>query len=71
MTARRVPSGSNRNVIALALMGLGVLLLVLVPLYLVFLAFAAAKDVELHGTLVILSVVGGMALVVIGSAIRE
>jgi hypothetical protein len=52
-------------------MGLGSLLLVLVPIYLVFLAFAGTKDVELHGTLVILSVVSGMALVVIGAATRE
>jgi hypothetical protein len=52
-------------------MGLGSLLLVLVPIYLVFLAFAGTTDVELHGTLVILSVVSGMALVVIGAATRE
>jgi hypothetical protein len=47
------------------------LLLLLVPLYLVVLAFAGARNVDLHGTLVILSVVIGMALVVVGSAIRE
>jgi hypothetical protein len=71
LTARRVPSGSNRNMISLVLIGLGILLLLLVPLYLVVLAFAGARNVDLHGTLVILSVVIGMALVVVGSAIRE
>jgi hypothetical protein len=71
LTARRVPSGSNRNMISMLLIGLGILLLVLVPLYLVFQAFGGTKDVELQGTVVILSVVIGMVLVVIGSAIRE
>lgn len=70
MTARRMPSGSTRNILSLALIVAGGLLLVLVPLLLVFLALSGARDVDLPGTLVILSVVGGMALVVLGEAIR-
>lgn len=70
MTARRMPSGSTRNTLSLALMIVGGLLLLLVPLLLVFLAMSGAKNVELPGTLVILSVVGGMALEVCGAALR-
>ncbi|MGA7732239.1 MAG: hypothetical protein WCD37_13330 [Chloroflexia bacterium] len=70
MTSRRTPSGSTRNTLSLALMVAGGLLLVLVPLLLVFLAVSGAQNVDLPGTLVILSVVGGMALVVLGEAIR-
>jgi hypothetical protein len=70
LTSRRTPSGSTRNTLSLALMVAGGLLLVLVPLLLVFLAVSGAQNVDLPGTLVILSVVGGMALVVLGEAIR-
>jgi hypothetical protein len=70
LTSRRIPSGSTRNTVSLALMVAGGLLLVLVPLLLVFLALSGARNVDLPGTLVILSVVGGMALVVLGEAIR-
>jgi len=49
----------------------GGILLVLVPLLLVFLAFTGAKDVHIPGTLIILSVVSGMALVVLGAAVRS
>lgn len=70
MTARRTSSGSSRNTLSLALIVAGALLLVLVPLLLVFLAITGARDVDLPGTLVILSVVGGMALVIFGAAVR-
>jgi hypothetical protein len=70
LTSRRTPSGSTRNTLSLALMVAGGLLLLLVPLLLVFLAVSGAQNVDLPGTLVILSVVGGMALVVLGEAIR-
>ena len=63
-------SGSTRNTLSLALMVVGAALLALVPLLLVFLALSGAQNVDLPGTLVILSVVGGMALVVLGEAIR-
>ena len=70
MAARRMSSRSNRNTLSLVLIIAGGLLLLLVPLFLVFLAFSGAKNVDLPGTLVILSVAGGMALVVLGAALR-
>ena len=70
MTARRMPSGSSRNTLSLALIVAGGILLVLVPVIMVVLAFAGAKDVHIPGTLIILSVVSGMALVVLGAAVR-
>ena len=71
MTARRMPSGSTNNTLSLALIVMGGILLVLVPLLLVFLAFTGAKDVNIPGTLIIISVVSGMALVVLGAAVRS
>lgn len=70
MTARPAPSGSSRNTLSLALIVLGGILLVLVPLLLVGLAFAGAKDVHIPGTLIIISVVSGMSLVALGAAVR-
>ena len=52
-------------------MALGAILLLLVPTMLVVLAFTRATDVRLSGTVVILSAVGGMALVVVGAALRD
>jgi hypothetical protein len=57
--------------ISLIFITVGILLLLLVPAYLVFQAFAGVANTELPGTVVILSVVSGMALVVIGAAIRD
>lgn len=71
MAARRVPSGSNRNLLSLIVMAVGALLLLLVPVILLALAITQAKDVHIPGTLVILTVAGGMALVVIGAALHE
>lgn len=65
-----MPSGSSRNALSLALIVAGGILLVLVPIIMVVLAFAGAKDVHIPGTLIILSVVSGMALVVLGAAVR-
>lgn len=71
MTARRLPDNSaSNNTLSLALIAAGCILLALVPLLLVFLAISGATNVDLPGTLVILSVVGGMALVVLGAAVR-
>jgi len=49
----------------------GVLLLLIMPLMLFFFAITSNKDAELPGTLVILSSAGGMALIVIGAALRD
>lgn len=71
MTARPTPSGSSRNTLSLVLILAGALLLVLVPLLFVFLSFAGDRNVHVPGTLIILSVVSGMALVVLGAAVRS
>jgi hypothetical protein len=63
--------GSTRSILSISLLGIGVLLLLLVPGILLALAFARTEDAELPGTLVIISAVGGMAFVVAGVALRE
>ncbi len=52
-------------------MVVGAILLAAVPLTLVALSFAGTRMLELPGTAVILSAVAGMALVVIGAAMRD
>ncbi len=49
----------------------GIILLAAVPLMLVFLSFAGTRTLDLPGTAVILSAVVGMALVVVGAAMRD
>ena len=71
MAALRSPRGSMRRMLSLAGIVLGVLLLLIMPGILFFYAVSGNKDVELRGTLVILTATGGMALIVIGAAIRE
>ena len=62
---------SIRRVLSILFIALGALLLLLVPGILVALAFAQATDVDIPGTLVIVSAVLGMMLVVVGAALRE
>jgi uncharacterized membrane protein len=71
LAARRVPSGPNRNILSLMVMGLGALLLLIVPLLLFVFALSQSKTFQLPGTLMILSVVSGMALVIIGAALHD
>lgn len=71
MAARRVPSGSNRNTLSLIAMALGALLLLIVPVLLFVFALAQSKTFQIPGTLLILSVVSGMALVIIGAALHD
>jgi hypothetical protein len=71
LAARRVPSGSNRNPLSLAIMALGALLLLIVPMSLFVFALAQSKTFQIPGTLLILTVVSGMALIVIGAALHD
>ena len=71
MAARQVPSGGNRNMLSRLVMGVGALLLLVVPAILFVLAISHTKDFHLPGTLLILSVVSGMALVGIGAALHD
>jgi hypothetical protein len=52
------------------LIAAGILLLAIMPSALLFFAITSTKDPHIPGTLVILSSAGGMALIVIGAALR-
>ena len=56
---------------SLAVLGLGGLLLLSVPVLLILLAISGGDGTSLPGTFVILSATLGMALVVIGAALRD
>ena len=71
MAARQVPSGSNRNLLSILVIVLGALLLLIVPLSLFVFALAQSKTFQIPGTLLILTVVSGMALIVIGAALHD
>jgi len=71
LAARRVPSGSNRNLLSVLVIVLGALLLLIVPLSLFVFALAQSKTYQIPGTLLILTVVSGMALIVIGAALHD
>ncbi|MBF6613193.1 MAG: hypothetical protein IVW55_08700 [Chloroflexi bacterium] len=62
---------SARRTLSLVVIVLGALLLLSLPVVLVVLAFGQEQNVRLPGTLVIISAAGGMALLVIGAALRE
>ena len=62
---------SSRRGLALAAVGLGAMLLLLVPLYLVFNALSGNTHATVEGTWLILSVVTGMALVAVGAALGD
>ncbi len=62
---------SARRVLSIVVIVLGALLLLSLPVVLVVLAFVREQNARLPGTLVIISAAGGMALVVIGAALRE
>jgi hypothetical protein len=49
----------------------GVLLLLVMPLTLFYFSLTGAEGAHLPGTLVILTSAGGMALVLIGAALRD
>ena len=71
MTAYRAPGGSTRRMLSLIAMVVGALLLLVMPAILFAYAVSGTKDVELPGTLVILTSTGGIALIIIGAALRE
>ena len=71
MATDRTPGGSTRRMLAYLCMGLGALLLLVMPLTLLFFAVNSTKDPHLQGTLVILTSVGGMALLALGAVLRD
>jgi hypothetical protein len=62
---------SSRNALSLGIIVAGVILLAAVPLLLVVLSFSGTRTIDLPGTAVIVSATIGMALVVVGSAMRD
>ncbi len=68
--SRQAGNRSTRGILSLGLLIVGILLLALVPGYVLLLAFSGTKSGHIGGTLLILSVVGGMAAVLISSALR-
>jgi hypothetical protein len=57
--------------LSLIVIVVGAILLLIVPVFLFVLALGGTKTFHLPGTVLILSVVSGMALVVIGAALRD
>lgn len=66
-----VSPSSGRNILALTTIAVGVLLLLVVPVWLLALAFQHDPAARLPGTLVIITSVGGMVLVVFGIMMRK
>ncbi|HEX8221237.1 MAG TPA: hypothetical protein VF914_18750 [Chloroflexia bacterium] len=62
---------SSRRAITWAAVGVGAILLLLVPLYLVFNAVSGNARATVEGTWLILSVVTGMGLVAAGAALAD
>jgi hypothetical protein len=71
MAGRGAQGGSTRRMLSLIAMVVGALLLLVMPAILFGYAVTGNKNVELPGTLVILTATGGIALIVIGAALRE
>lgn len=71
MAARRAPGSSTRRTLSLIAVVVGILLLLVMPMILLGYAVSGNKDVELPGTLVILTTTGGMTLIAMGFALRE
>jgi hypothetical protein len=61
----------TRRTASVAVMVVGAILLLIVPLLLVALAFGGTRRADLPGTLVILSATAGMALIAVGAALRD
>jgi len=67
----RTPGGSTRRLLSLALIIVGALLLLVMPLALFFFALSGNTQNHLPGTLVIVTATGGMVMLVLGFALRN
>ncbi len=63
--------GRSRRPISVATIAAGAILLLLVPLYLLYNSVSGNTNAPLEGTWLIISVVGGMALVAVGAALGD
>lgn len=69
--SREIGNRSSRRVISLAAIGLGAILLLLVPVYLLSNAVSGNTSATLEGTWLIISVVSGMALIAVGASVGD
>ncbi len=69
--ARDAGGSTTGRALGLGLMGVGALLLLAVPVYLLALAFGGNTGAQLAGTWLILTVVAGMTLVALGATLRD
>jgi hypothetical protein len=67
----RTPPNSTRRMLSLISMVAGALLLLLMPLAYFVTALGDSTNVNLPGTLLIVSATAGMALLGLGAALRE
>lgn len=69
--SRQASNRSTRRILSLVLLIVGIALLAFVPGYIALLAFSGTQTAHIGGTLLIVSVVGGMASVIVASALHE
>jgi hypothetical protein len=69
--SQNVGNRSSRRMLSMAAIGVGAILLLLVPLYMLFNSFSGNTTAPVEGTWLILSVVSGMALVAVGAALGD
>lgn len=69
--SRSAGTSPIRRLLSVALFIAGILLLAFVPAYVLLLAFSGTKTAHIGGSLLILTVVGGMAAVLISSALHK
>ena len=71
MSTGRTPNSSTLRMLSWLIIGAGVLLLLIMPATLLFFAVSGTQNAHIPGTLVLITSAGGMALLVIGIALRE
>lgn len=71
MSSGRTPRSAGRRSLSLAVIAAGVLLLLTTPAWFLLYALSGSERADIPGTFVIVTAAGGMALVIIGAAIRD
>ena len=71
MASDRTSGSSTRGILSLVAIALGILMLLVMPATLLYFAVTNTPDAHIPGTLVILTSTGGMALIIIGAALRD
>jgi hypothetical protein len=71
MVADRTSGNSTRRILSWLAIALGIAMLLVMPVTLLYFAVNNTQNAEIPGTIVILTATGGMALIIIGAALRE